>query len=122
VGSGPYAVPITIGDVSRVSTISLTLTYNPGAVRVTSVQRGSFMEQGGSEVSFAQQVDSASGRVDITLSRTGDLVGASGSGVLASLLFEAIAPGSVTFTPSGVATGPGGSVPLQFSGATVTVR
>jgi hypothetical protein len=67
-------------------------------------------------------VDPASGRIDITISRTGDLVGASGSGLLATLLFDAIAPGSVTFTPSGVASGPGGAVALQFAPATIVVR
>ena len=89
--------------------MSLTLAFNPQAVRVRSVQEGSFMRQGGSAVAFAQQVDSAAGRVDITLSRTGDTIGASGTGLLAAIIFEAVAPGSVTFTPSGVASGPGGA-------------
>ncbi len=80
------------------------------------------MRQGGSQVAFAQQVDPAAGRIDITLSRTGDTVGATGAGVLASLIFEALAPGSATFAPSGVASGPGGSIALQFVPATVTVK
>jgi general secretion pathway protein D len=122
VGGGPYTVPISINNVTRLSTVSLSLTFNPSAVRVRSVQEGSFMRQGGATVAFAQQVDPAAGRIDITLSRSGDTVGASGSGILASLIFEAVAPGAVTFTPSGVASGPGGAVTLQFSPATVTVR
>jgi general secretion pathway protein D len=122
VGGGPYTVPISITNVNRASTLSLTVTFNAGAVRVRSVQEGSFMRQGGSAVAFAQQVDPAGGRIDITLSRTGDTVGATGAGVLATLIFEAVSPGAVTFTPSGVASGPGGTIPLQFSPATVTVR
>lgn len=122
VGGGPYTVPLSISNVSRVATVSLSLTFNPGAVRVRSVQEGSFMRQGGANVAFAQQVDPASGRIDITISRTGDLVGASGSGLLATILFDAVAPGTVTFTPSGVASGPGGAVALQFAPATVSVK
>jgi hypothetical protein len=122
VGGGPFTLPITVSDISRAATISLSISYNPQAVRVRSVQEGSFMRQGGGAVAFAQQVDSAAGRVDVTLSRTGDTVGASGSGLLAAVIFEAVAPGSVTFTPSGVASGPGGGVPLQFVPATVTVK
>jgi general secretion pathway protein D len=98
------------------------LTFNPAVVRVRSVQEGSFMRQGGANVAFAQQVDPAAGRIDITLSRSGDTVGASGSGVLAAVLFEAVGPGSSSFVPSGVATGPGGAIGLQFSSTTVTVR
>ena len=122
VGGGPYTVPVSISNVNRATTVSLTVTFNAAAVRVRSVQEGSFMRQGGSTVAFAQQVDPASGRIDVTLSRTGDTVGATGSGILASLIFEAVAPGSVTFTPSGVASGPGGAIPLQFAPATVTVK
>jgi general secretion pathway protein D len=122
VGGGPYTVPLTVNNASRISTITLTLTYDPAILRVRGVQEGSFMRQGGISVAFAQQVDSASGRVDITLSRTGDVVGATGSGLLAAVTFEALAPGSATFTPAGVATGPAGSIPLQLVPATVTVR
>lgn len=122
VGAGPYVVPVSITNVNRATTLSLTVTFGAAAVRVRSVQEGSFMRQGGSNVAFAQQVDPAGGRIDLTLSRTGDTVGATGSGVLATLIFEAVAPGAVTFTPSGVASGPGGPIPLQFSPATITVR
>jgi general secretion pathway protein D len=122
VGGGPFTLPVTVADISRASTVSLSISFNPQTVRVRSVQEGSFMRQGGAQVAFAQQVDGASGRVDLTLSRTGDTVGASGSGLLAAVIFEAVAPGSVTFTPSGVASGPGGGVALQFVPATVTVK
>jgi general secretion pathway protein D len=122
VGGGPYTVPISVSNATRVTTLSLTLTFNAATVRVRTVQEGSFMRQGGAQVAFAQQVDPATGRIDITLSRTGDTVGATGSGILASLIFEAIAPGSATFTPSGVASGPTGAIALQFSPATVTVK
>jgi hypothetical protein len=122
VGGGPYTVPITVTNATRVSTLSLTLTFDPAVLRVRGVQEGSFMRQGGVNVAFAQQVDSASGRVDITLSRAGDVVGATGAGLLAAVVFEAIAPGSTAFTPSGVASGPAGAIPLDFVPAMVTVR
>ena len=122
VGGGPLTVVISASNVNRVSTMSLMLAFNPAVVRVRSVQQGGFMQQGGLNVAFAQQVDASSGRLDITLSRTGDTVGASGSGMLAVVQFDPVAAGTVTFTPSGVANGPGGAVPLSFAPATVTVR
>jgi hypothetical protein len=110
-------------NASRFSVVSLSLTFNPSLLRVRAVQEGSFLRQGGIAVTFTQQVDPAVGRVDISLTRTGDTVGASGAGLLAAVLFEPVAPGSVTLTLSGVATTPqGGPVPLAFTPATVTVK
>ena len=79
------------------------------------------MRSGGAGVSFAQQVNA--GRIDITLTRSADATGASGTGLLAAVLFDAIAPGSVTLSMSGSATGPGGTpMSLQFRPVTVTVQ
>jgi len=61
--------------------------------------------------------------VDIAITRTGDQVGASGSGLLAALLFDAVAPGSSIVSVNGVASTPeGAALTLQFSPVTVTVR
>jgi type II secretory pathway component GspD/PulD (secretin) len=123
VGGGPYTVPISITNASRVSTATVSVSFNPSALRVRTVQEGSFMRQGGIAVAFTQQVDAASGRIDITLTRTGDQTGASGSGLLAAVLFEPIGAGTSTFSLSGLATTPQGTpVPLSFSPVTVTVR
>jgi hypothetical protein len=121
VGGGPYTVPLSIAGVSRLSTITLTMTYDPAVLRVRTVQEGSFMRQGGVAVSFAQQA--AAGRIDITLTRSSDAIGASGTGLLAAILFDAVAPGGVTLNLNGSATGPGGTaMGLQFRPVTVTVQ
>ncbi|HEX2445602.1 MAG TPA: hypothetical protein VHJ77_16770 [Vicinamibacterales bacterium] len=123
VGGGPYPVPISINGVSRASTATITMTFNTSAVRARTVQEGSFMRQGGVATSFTPRIDPAAGRVDIVITRVSDAVGASGSGLLASVLFEAIAAGSTSFNVSGTATTPDGTaIPLQFSPVTVTVR
>jgi hypothetical protein len=109
--------------VSRASTATITLTFNSSTVRARNAQEGSFMRQGGVATSFTPRVDAVSGRVDIVITRLSDATGASGSGLLAAVIFDAIAPGSTTFTVSGLATTPeGGTIPLQFSPVTVTVR
>ena len=121
VGGGPYTVPISVTNALGLSTVSLTLVYDPTKLRVRSVQQGSFMRTGGVDVVFTQQING--GRIDITLTRGGDSTGASGTGLLAAVLFDAIAPGSVTLTTSGAATGPGGaSMGLQFVPVTVIVQ
>lgn len=120
-GAGPYTVPISVTNALGLSTVSLTLVYDPTKIRVRSVQQGSFMRTGGVDVVFTQQVNA--GRIDMTLTRAGDSTGASGTGLLAAVLFDAIAPGTTTLTTSGAATGPGGAaMGLQFQPVTVVVQ
>ena len=123
VGSGPYTVPISVTGASQVSTLTLSLSYDPTVLRVNAVREGSFMRQGGAKVTFVQKVDGSDGRVDLALSRNSDPTGASGSGLLAAVVFEAVRPGFAILSPSGLGLTPGG-VPLTlgFDPATVIVR
>jgi general secretion pathway protein D len=118
---GPYTVPISVTNASGLSTVSLTINFDPAKLRVRSVQQGSFLRTGGTDVVFTQQVNG--GRIDITLARAGDATGASGTGLLAAILFDAVAAGPAPLTLSGAATGPGGAaMGLQFRPVTVTVQ
>jgi general secretion pathway protein D len=121
VGGGPYTIPLLVSDASRLSTVTLTLIFDNTKLRVRSVQEGSFLRAGGVPVTFSQQ--SNGNRIDITLARGADATGASGTGVLAAILFDAIAPGTATLTLSGTATGPGGAaMGLRFAPMTITVQ
>src|SRR5262245_35823593 len=123
VAGGPYTVPVSINNASRVSVLTLAITYNPAVLRVRTVQDGLFMRQGGNAASFTPRIDAGTGRVEIAFARTADQTGASGAGLLAALLFDAIAPGSTSITVSGVASAPGGApIPLNFAPVSVTVR
>jgi len=123
IAGGPYTVPISVTGASRLSTVSLTMTFNPQALRVRSIQEGSFMRQGGLNATFTAQTDPTVGRIDMTATRPGDAVGASGTGLLGVVLFDAVGAGSSTFTLSGVAATPEGTpIPLTFTPASVVVR
>jgi hypothetical protein len=122
VGGGPYTIPISISDVSRLSTITLTILFDPALLRVRTVQEGSFMRSGGASASFTQQT-STPGRVDITITRASDATGASGAGLLAAILFDAVAPGNAILTLSGAGTGPGGTpMGITFRPVTIIVQ
>ena len=54
VGSGPYTIPISIAGATRVSTMTLSITYNPALVRIRNVQEGTFMRQGGIDAGVQQ--------------------------------------------------------------------
>lgn len=123
IAGGPYTVPLSINNASRVSTVTLTVTFNPNVLRVRNVQEGTFMRQGGVSAVYNSRIDAPAGRVDITFARAGDQAGASGAGLLAALLFDAVGPGASIIQVTGVASTPdGGPVALIFSPVTVTVR
>ena len=124
VGAGPYTVPLSINGASLISGVSLTLTFNPSALRVRAVQEGSFMRTGGTAATFTQNVDAAAGRVDIAIVRSGDTTGVAGTGLLAAVLFDAVGGGAANLMVTGTSTGPRGTaIPLQFATVpAVTVR
>jgi len=116
-------VPLSVNNAQRLSTLTLTVTYNPAVLRVRNVQEGTFMRQGAVTASFTPRIDAAAGRVDIAVVRTGDSAGASGAGLLAALMFDAVGEGNSLIQVSGVASSPEGvPLTLQFSPAAVTVR
>jgi len=121
IGQGPYTVALSVLDAARLSTVALTLTFDPMLLRVRGVQEGSFMRLGGTNATFTQQV--APGRVDITITRSGDATGATGTGLLAAVVFEPAAAGTASLSLSGSGTGPGGTaMSLQFRPVTVTIQ
>ena len=124
VGAGPYTVPISITGASQISSVSLTVTYNPSVLRLRVAQEGPFLRSGGVQAAFTQQPDPSGGRLDIAIVRTGDVTGVAGTGLLAALLFETVGPGPANLTVNGSASGPGGApVTLQFAPIPgVTVR
>jgi general secretion pathway protein D len=123
IGGGPYTVPISVTNAPRTSTVTLTVTFDPAVLKVRTVQEGSFMRQGGISTQFTQQVDPAAGRIDMTIVRDADVVGASGSGLVAAVLFDPVAAGTTNVGISGSAAGPGGSaLPVQGSPTGVTVK
>jgi type II secretory pathway component GspD/PulD (secretin) len=123
VGSGPYTVPISVAGANRLSTLTVSITYNPALVRVRSVQEGTFMRQGGIQPAFNSNIDEKGGRIDIVITRPGDQTGASASGLLAAILVEPLAAGTGSLALTGAGTVPGGAqAALQFVPAGITVR
>jgi Flp pilus assembly secretin CpaC len=116
VKGGPYTVPVTITGAAQISSLSLTVTYNPAVLRLRAATEGSFMRTGGVSATFTQQTDAAAGRIDIAIMRAGDPTGVAGTGLLAALLFDAVGAGPASINVTGTATGPSGMpVPLQFA-------
>ena len=114
-------MPISIANASRLSTITLTLTYDPALLRSRTVQEGSFMRSGGANATFTQQV--GHGRVDITIIRAADCDRRHRHRPARRGAVRRDRAGSVDDRLSGTATGPGGTaMGLQFRPVTVTIQ
>ena len=122
-GGQPYNVPLTVTNASQMSTMSLTVTYNPAVLRATVVNEGNLMRGDGATTTFVPRIDADTGRIDLAITRPGDKVGATGNGLLATIVFEAIGPGQSQIALAGVAMSAAGQqIPLQLVPATVTVK
>ncbi len=119
----PYTVPVTAANMPEVGTISLRVSYNPAVLRAQAAVQGTFMNQGNVTPTFVPTIDPNGGTVDLVFSRPSNASGASGSGLLGSIQFQAMSPGSTQIVVSGSVVGPGGQqVPIQYQSATVVVR
>lgn len=122
-GGGPHTMPIQIAGAADLTTLSLTITYDPTVMTDPSVTAGSFMGQGGAQSTFVPGIDGAAGRIDLAFSRPTVGAGATGSGLLAAIAFRAGAAGSTEIRVTGVGTtSKGQSIPIQFGSTRVTVR
>ena len=123
VGGPVYTVPLTITNVQQIGTVTVTVTYDPKVLKAQAVNQGTFMAQGGITTTFVPKIDAAAGRIDIPISRPSPASGASGTGLLAAVSFQAIGPGSTSIAVSAVAlTADGKPVPVQGVPANVTVK
>jgi len=118
---GPYSVPIMASNVTGLAAASITIEYNPAVLRATVVNQGTFMQVPGTRATFGPNIDNAKGRIDIALA-TNERVGVTGSGPLAAIMFEVVAPGTSPITISGTAATSTGTVQVQWTPASVTVR
>jgi hypothetical protein len=122
-GGQPYNMPVTVTNASQLSSLTMTITYNPAVLRATVVTEGTAMKADGSPTTFVPKIDASTGRIDLAVTRPGDKVGATGNGLLASIVFEAIGAGQSQIALAGMGMNASGQqVPLQLVPATVIVK
>ena len=123
VGSGGYTIPIMVSGAEEIATLSLSLEFDPEVLRVSSVREGDFAHQVSGEVAFAKDVDAAAGRIDLVVTRWGDLTSDEVSGLVAAVVFVPVSTGVSVVSPSGMGlTSSGTPLMLSFEPTTVTVR
>ena len=97
------AVNLIVERVRDLFTVPFALSYNPQVAELVEVHHGGFL--GGDEypAALVHRVDAENGAAIISLSRPPGTSGASGQGVLVTLVFRGLAPGQTVLSISRIA-------------------
>ena len=95
---GTTTVALIIENATDVSSAPLQVTFDPKVVKLNDAGRGDFFSSDGQIPVFTKNIQNDAGAAAMNLSRLPDTPGVSGTGVLTTLIFQAVAKGSTTVT------------------------
>ena len=86
-------IGIVVENVKDLSSIPLLLQYNPAVISVEEVRHGGFLSAD-SQAAIVQQPNQAHGQEIISVTRTPNSAGISGTGTVVAVVIKALAPGN----------------------------
>jgi general secretion pathway protein D len=95
--------------VQAMNRLDFLVSFNPDVFKAVDVMEGGFLQQGNAPSILTKNIDQASGQIQLDVTSTSP-DGASGSGTLVTLVFEALAvnPDSQIVVGRLAPSGPGG--------------
>jgi general secretion pathway protein D len=121
--SGPFTVSVVVEGVTNLGAFQFDLTYDPAIVRFVEVKEGLFLASSGRELRCLppRTGEGSAGLTCVTLGATPE--GPNGSGVLAYITFQPVAPGSSSlhFERVVLTDPPAQVLPAQAQDATLAV-
>lgn len=97
-----FSVEVQVSNAANVSKAPFTMVYDPIFVEFVNATEGGFLKQAGAKTEFQTNVDRNTGQIAVTVNRTGDVPGATGSGPLMTATFRARNQGPASFGFLGV--------------------
>ena len=95
---GVLTVALIIENATEVSSAPLQVSFDPKVVKLNDAGRGDFFSSDGQIPVFTKNIQNDAGAAAMNLNRLPNTPGVSGSGVLTTLIFQAVAKGSTTVT------------------------
>jgi general secretion pathway protein D len=95
---GTMTIALIIENASDVASAPLQVAFDSKVVKLNDVGRGDFFSGDGQIPVFTKNIQNDAGAAAINLNRLPGTPGASGSGVLANFVFQAVAKGATTVT------------------------
>ena len=99
---GGITISLIIENATDVSSAPLQVSFDPKVLRLNDAGRGDFFSSDGQVPLFTKNIQNDAGAAAMNLNRLPNTAGVSGSGVLTTLSFQAIAKGSTTVTVPGL--------------------
>jgi general secretion pathway protein D len=115
---------LTIQNASDAASAPLSVQFDPKVLRLADIGRGDFFSSDGQVPVFTKNIQNDAGAAMVNLNRLPQSPGVNGSGVVVSLTFQAVGPGTTTVTVPNLTVRNTQGQPI-FNGspqATVTVR
>lgn len=110
-------VNVRIENARDLFAVPFALSFDPAVIRVLEVHHGGFLGAGEQPAALVHRVDEEKGRAIVSLSRAPGTGGVSGSGVLVTLVLEAVAPGRTPLRVEQIAARNAERQPLALEGA-----
>jgi general secretion pathway protein D len=114
---------VNVNSAQPMNQLDLLVTYNPEVFRAVDVMEGGLLQQANTPLVLSKAIDQASGQIQLGVTASAP-EGASGTGTLVTLVFEAIAanPNSQIVVGRLAPTGPGGAALTSTAPAPYVVR
>jgi hypothetical protein len=122
-GGSALALDVRVTGVANLYGVAFNVTYPNQALQFVGATEGNFLNAAGSVATTFQSTESPAGTIVVGVSRLGAVAGSTGSGVLATLRFNAVANGngSMSFIRNAGYDANGAPMVLTWSGGTVAV-
>jgi general secretion pathway protein D len=95
---GTTTVALIIENATDVASAPLQVSFDPKVVKLNDAGRGDFFSSDGQTPVFTKNIQNDAGAAAMNLNRLPNTPGVSGTGVLTTLIFQAVAKGSSTVT------------------------
>jgi thermitase len=122
--SSSFTVTVVIKDITDLGSFRFDVTYDPSVVTVDSVVLGDFLGSTGRDVSeIGPEIDNEGGVTSYEADSSGTDLGANGTGVLATITFNAVGLGSSVLHLENVSVtrASGSAIPVAIQDGNVTV-
>ena len=117
-----FNVSLAMANATDVFSAPLQIKFDPKLLKLNSVDQGNLMTSDGQQVTFTKNIQNDTGEADVTLNRLPGTGGVTGTGMLVTLSFTALARGATVVSAPAFSPSNSQGQPVSNSTPLVTVN